>query len=127
MSSSNNLTIYCIYNAEGSLIGEFKYLLKKYFYGFKCSMCQISHNSLTKKKDWDYKLSKLNRNVKTVHLDEQPNDLSQISNGKAPCVIGKDHDGFKFIVTNQDLEKFNGDIDLFFEALVQKTEKLFLN
>ena len=125
MNINHNLTIYCIYNAEKSLIGEFKYLLKKYFYGIKCSMCQITHNSLTIKKEWNYKLSKLNHNVKTVHLDEQPNDLSQISNGKTPCVIGKSQDGFKFIFTNQDLERFNGDIDLFFEALVQKTDNLF--
>ena len=43
--------IYCIYNAEGSVIGELKYLYEKYFKDIKCSMCDITHGTFTQKKN----------------------------------------------------------------------------
>ena len=100
MSKNNTITIYCIYNAEGSIIGELKYLLLKYFYGFKCSMCEITHNSFSEKKEWRKLVSNSSYNIKAVHLDEQPDDLYQFSNGKTPCVVAKNNKRFKFIFTN---------------------------
>ena len=71
MTSNKFLTIYCIYNANGSLSGEIAYLFKKYFYGLKCSMCEITHNFISEKEDWKDRLSQTKINLKTVHLDEQ--------------------------------------------------------
>ena len=115
--TKEELMIYCIYNADGSILGEFKYFLKKYFYGLKCSMCEITHNSFTKKKEWERKLFNSKLKLKVLHLDEQPESLSKFSNGKTPCVIKKGQDGYKFVFTKDELEEFNGNVDLFFEAL----------
>ena len=71
MDVSKYPIIYCIYNADGTFLGELKYMIKKYLYGLKCSMCEITHNTFTKKKQWRNKVSGLNVNLKTVHLDEQ--------------------------------------------------------
>ena len=64
MSNNKFLTIYCIYNANGSLSGEIAYFFKKYFYGLKCSMCEITHNFISEKKElfnintpWNRKLN----------------------------------------------------------------------
>tara|TARA_Y100001970_G_C13944766_1_gene705043 strand:- start:113 stop:496 length:384 start_codon:yes stop_codon:yes gene_type:complete len=127
MERVNSLTIYCIYNADGSLTGELAYLFKKYLYGFKCSMCEITYNRFTTKKDWKKKISQLDISLKTVHLDEQPDDLSKFSQNKAPCVVGKNQDGFKLIFTNSDLKMINGDVDLFFEVLKNKIDQIFLS
>ena len=97
MPKSKSLTIYCIYNANGTLKGELTYLLKKYFYGFKCSMCEITHNAFTVKKSWEDRLSQSNIQLKTVHLDEQTSDLYKFSYGRAPCVVGAYEGKFKFI------------------------------
>ena len=63
--------------------------------------------------------------MKTVHLDEQNNDLYQFSFGNTPCVVGENEKGFKFIFSNTDLDNFNGDVKLFFKSLENKINKIF--
>ena len=52
-------------------------------------MCEITHNSFSEKKEWRNQISQSSYTIKAVHLDEQPDDLYQFSNGKAPCVVAK--------------------------------------
>ena len=59
MDVSKYPIIYCIYNANGTFLGELKYMVNKYLYGLKCSMCEITHNTFTKKKQWISKISGL--------------------------------------------------------------------
>ena len=126
MSNNSIITIYCVYNAESSITGELKYLLLKYFYGFKCSMCEITHNNFSEKKEWRDRISQLSYNIEAVHLNDQPDDLYQFSNGKAPCVVGKNSKGFKFIFTSDELNSFRGDLQQFFKKLDMKA-KLILS
>ena len=125
MPKNKFLNIYCIYNANGSLSGEIAYFFKKYFYGLKCSMCDITHNIISEKKAWKEKVNQTKFNLKTVHLDEQKNDLSKFSEGNAPCVVGESEKGFKLIFSNSDLDSFNGDVELFFKSLEDKINKIF--
>ena len=71
-----------------------------------------SHNSLLEKKNGK-RVSQSSYNIKAVHLDEQPDDLYQFSNGEAPCVVAKNNKGFKFIFTNDELNSFRGDTPIF--------------
>ena len=41
--------------------------------------CEITHNFISEKEDWKEWLSQTKINLKTVHLDEQNNDLYQFS------------------------------------------------
>ena len=125
MKDTKFLTVYCIYNANGSLSGEIAYFFKKYFYGLKCSMCDITHDIISEKKAWKEKVNQTKFNLKTVHLDEQNNDLYQFSFGNTPCVVGESEKGFKFIFSNTDLDNFNGDAKLFFKSLENKINKIF--
>ena len=78
-------------------------------------MCEITHNSLSKKKEWVNHISQSSYNIKAVHLDEQPDDLYQFSIGEAPCVVGENSKGFKLIFTSEELNSFNGDVQQFFK------------
>ena len=124
MFNNKFLTIYCIYNANGSVTGEIIYFLKKYFYGLRCSMCEITHNFISEKKDWKTRLSKTKINLKTVHLDEQNKDLYKFSYGNTPCVVSESEKGFKFIFSNTDLNNFEGDVELFFKSLENKIKRV---
>lgn len=120
MDVSKYPIIYCIYNADGTFLGELKYMVNKYLYGLKCSMCEITHNTFTKKKQWISKISGLNVNLKTVHLDEQKRDLFEFSKGKTPCVVKETEKGFSLIFSDDDLNKFNGDVEFFMNSLKNK-------
>ena len=52
-------------------------------------MCEITHTNFSEKKEWENEISRSSYNIKAVHLDEQPDDLYQFSNGEAPCVVAK--------------------------------------
>ena len=89
-------------------------------------MCEITHNSLSEKKEWSNQISLSSYNIKAVHLDEQPGDLYQFSIGKAPCVVGENSKGFKLIFTSDELKSFKGDVQQFFNKLDMKA-KLILS
>ena len=88
-------------------------------------MCEITHNSLSEKKEWRNLVSHSPYNIKAVHLDEQPDDLYQFSIGKAPCVVGENSKGFKLIFTSDELNSFKGDIQQFFNKLDMKAKLIF--
>ena len=90
-------------------------------------MCEITHNFISEKKDWRNKLSQTKINLKTVHLDEQNNDLYKFSYGNTPCVVGKSKKGFKLIFSDKDLDNFDGDVEFFFKSLENKINEMFLS
>ena len=125
MSKKDSLTIYCVYNAKGSIIGEISYLLSKFIYGSTCSMCQISHNTITQKSKWINQVSESILSIETLHLDEQPQDLKKFTKGKTPCVVGEYKGNYEIIFLDRDLKDFEGNVDTFFERLESKTSKIF--
>tara|TARA_B100001989_G_C24235837_1_gene314905 strand:- start:292 stop:489 length:198 start_codon:yes stop_codon:yes gene_type:complete len=64
--------------------------------------------------------------LRTVHLDEQNNDLYNFSYGNTPCVIGESKKGFKLIFTTPELDNLNGNVELFFKSLEEKINEMFL-
>lgn len=109
--------IYCIYNAEGSVKGEFKYLYKKYFKGIKCSMCDITHNTFTQKKKWKNKCLTFPLDIECMHLDELPRDIKILVNDKTPCVVAQTNSTNKIIIKDEELIHMEGDVDSFFSHL----------
>jgi hypothetical protein len=116
--------IYCIYNAEGSLMGEINYLWKKYTSNFKCSLCDITHKIFFEKLEWKQYVQKVNFRLKTIHLDEQTTDLKRFSKNKTPCVIVENKNSFSVLITDEELGKMNGDVTTFFEVLRKRVDQL---
>ena len=89
-------------------------------------MCEITHNFISEKKEWKDRLIQTKINLRTVHLDDQNDDLYNFSYGNTPCVIGESEKGFKLIFTTTDLDKLNGNVELFFKSLEEKINEIFL-
>jgi len=66
---NDTVKIYCIYNAEGSIFGEIRYLYNKYIKDIKCSMCDITHNSFSEKSEWGKKCIEFPFKIECLHLD----------------------------------------------------------
>ena len=116
--------IYCIYNANGTIIGKFEYLIKKVFMEFHCSMCDITHNRITEKKVWKKKLKESEYKIFAVHKDEQPIKLRDFSNDLIPCVILHQDNNFKILIDSDELISINGKVDEFFKILNKKISSL---
>jgi len=112
--------IICVYDAKGSFIGEITYLLKKYFSNYVCAMCDITHNNISKKREWVEKVKKYKYHITTMHIDEQTKNLREFTHNITPCVVGI-YDGEKKILMNdEELLSIKGDVNLFFERLNEK-------
>ena len=112
-----NVKIYCIYNAEGSIFGEIRYLYNKYIKDIKCSMCDITHNSLSEKSEWRNKCKEFPVKIECLHLDELPIEIKDIVKDKAPCVVAQKRSVNEVIIKNKELTIMNGDVDSFFNHL----------
>ena len=114
--------IYCIYNAEGSIKGELKYLYEKYFKDIKCSMCDITHGVFTHKKKWKNNCSASNLNIECLHLDELTKDIKDLVINEAPCVVAQVNSTNKIVINNKELAIMGGDVDSFFSHLYKVVE-----
>ena len=109
-----------IYHANGSILGEIKYLLGKTFGITHCALCDITHTIAFKKRTFTDCINAFPIPFKTLHLDELVPELKQYTRGKTPCVVGKTADGFKVILTKHELEQCNGNVSLFESKLYKK-------
>ena len=116
--------IYCIYNANGTIQGKFEYLIKKVFMDFHCSMCDITHNSITEKKIWKKKLKESEYQIFAVHKDEQSIKLRDFSSDLIPCVILYQDNYLKVLIDSDELISIDGKVDDFFELLNKKISLL---
>ena len=113
----NNAKIFCIYNAEGSISGEMRYLYNKYIKDMRCSMCDITHNSFSEKSEWRKKCRESHFKIECLHLDELPSDIKNIVKDNAPCVVAQTKSVNEIIIKNKELTKINGDVNSFFNHL----------
>ena len=116
--------IYCIYDANGTILGKFEYLIKKVFMEFHCSMCDITHDRITQKRIWKKKLKESEYPIFAVHKDEQPIKLRDFSSDLIPCVILHQDNYFKVLIDSDELISINGKVDDFFELLNKKISLL---
>lgn len=94
-----------VYNAEGSLLGEAKYLVGKLTGTTSCALCDISHKLAWEKESFtlfkqQFPVPFINR-----HLDELEPEVFELANGRAPCVIGRDKDGWQVVLTSHHLQQ----------------------
>jgi hypothetical protein len=96
----------------------------QYFFGkivgkAHCALCDITHGTFKEKKGFSECKNDLNLPFELLHLDELNSRLKEFEN-EAPCIIGINNSEFKLIITKDDLEKCDSDVDLFFELLNSK-------
>jgi len=114
---NEEVKIYCIYNAEGSIFGELKYFYNKYIRDIKCSMCDITHNILSEKKEWKKRCMVSPLKIECLHLDELPKDIENLVIGNTPCVVAKTSSTNEIILENKELIAMKGNVDSFFNHI----------
>ena len=65
------MKIHGIYNADGGIIGELQYVLGKIMGKAHCSLCDITHSYISKKKSWKALESRGEFGINLLHINEQ--------------------------------------------------------
>ncbi|MCP2507490.1 MAG: hypothetical protein NLN64_04265 [Candidatus Thalassarchaeaceae archaeon] len=114
------IRLYGIYHADGGIIGELSYVIGKIRGTAHCSLCDITHNKISTKKDWKEFVNNLGAPMELLHLNERSNELIEISDNKTPCIVSEVNNKLEIIITSEELDICKKSVDKFKEILNNK-------
>ena len=97
-----------VYNAESTVLGEVSYWFGARLGLRHCSLCDITHGLFTKRAEWQACESALSVPFTTFHINDAPEEVTQVANGKYPIVLGRNQSGFHLVLGADELEHCNG-------------------
>lgn len=102
-----------VYRADGGLIGELRYLAGHYLRGEHCTLCDITHAGLGRKREWDAAVDQLGIEFTLLHRNELDPDLAAFVADRAACVVLVDDSGYRMLLNDADLASCSGDVGRF--------------
>ena len=102
-----------VYDADGTIIGEVRYVVGKLLGTASCALCDLTHGTKLKGRD-DYKAcaASLPVPVELFHRNDQPDIVRSLTINNLPCIVAQREDGSLAIVIGaHDLEACNKDVD----------------
>ena len=106
-----------VYDADSTLIGEISYWVGARLGKTHCSLCELTHGMFTQKSEWKDCSRALSVPLHTFHRNDAPADVLAMADGSFPLVLARSSAGLQIILTNIELEKFNGSMANFAEWL----------
>jgi hypothetical protein len=111
--------VHAIYDADGSLLGELRYLAGKLTGQASCALCEISHGLNPRgKRAWRTACRALPE-VTWLHRDEQDDALHRFTAGRLPCVVTVrvSRQASTMLLTREQLAECHGDLSDFEQRL----------
>ena len=116
-SASASPRIVGIYNADGGVIGEMKYIAGKVIGQAHCSLCDVTHSPARRKKSWDAMVRTLPYEFVLLHRNELPPNLQQFAAADLPIVVMEDGQNLRVLLSDEQISACDGDPDRLAEAL----------
>ena len=127
---SKGKTLIGVYKADGGLVGEVRYFLGHLVGVKECSLCDITHSPIMKKKafkEFEARLrAKRGIDVRLVHMNERTEAELAASKGREPCVLLQYEDGsISMFLDYEELKAAGGRVNSF-EKLVESRLNIYL-
>ena len=111
--------LYGIYDANAGIFGKLAYASGRLTKNKHCYLCDITHNLAWKKSESTEFTQGFDIPIKLLHINEQSEEMHNLTLGKTPCVIIEDGGGFREIINRHTLRSCKGDVEAFREVLSQ--------
>ena len=108
--------LWGVYHADGGFIGELAYVVGKLRGTAHCALCDVTHR-IRMKSEWKTFAQSLDVPFELVHLNERPEALVEVTEGRTPCVVAQTREGFEVLLGPDELESAGGSVDRFAELL----------
>lgn len=106
-----------MYDADGGLVGEARYVVGHLLGTAHCSLCEITHSPLRRKPAWDAMVRRLGTPLRVVHRNERTASEAAACTAGTPTVLGRTADGrWCVLMTPADLE-LAGSVEAFEQRL----------
>ena len=116
-------TFYAIYDADGSFMGEVRYLRDKCLGKAECALCDLSHGwNLMGRSEWRRRKG-VAASLKWLHRDELPVRVASQVEGQLPCIAVDRGDEIEILIGREALRGCEGDFNVF-EHLLEQTVRV---
>jgi hypothetical protein len=111
-----------VYAAAGGLVGEVRYLVGALFGRAHCTLCDITHSPVRRKRAWDELVARLPLPMRVVHRNELPPELvAHVQPDELPAVYAVTASGtVRRLVTRDELGSLGGSVEAFERLLVPR-------
>ena len=106
-----------VYEADGGLAGELRYVVRKLSGRGHCSLCDITHRGVRAKPAWRALCDGLPVPFDLAHLNQRDAVVTEASDGRTPCVLAEVDGALVYVLGPVELERCGGDVARFEEAL----------
>ena len=109
-----------IYNADGGLAGEVRYLFGHLLGSVECSLCDITHSFVRRKPEWDRMVARIEVPIVVLHRNQLDEGLkAAVRDVPLPVVIAHRSDGSTSVaLTARQLAQLDGSVDRFEKFLL---------
>jgi hypothetical protein len=108
-----------VYHADGGIVGELRYVIGKARGNAHCALCDITHGSVRRKREWDHACRAFDIPIRLVHLNERSAHEAAGCTLGTPTVLARWADGtVTALLGPEDLE-LEGSVSDFFVRLRQ--------
>ena len=123
-------TIIGVYKADGGIVGEISYFLGHLIGVKECSLSDITHSPIMKKKAFKEFEARLRADrgidIRLVHMNERTEAELAASKGREPCVLLQYEDGSNSMFLDYEELKAAGGRVNSFEKLVESRLNIYL-
>lgn len=110
-----------VYNADGGVLGEAKYILGHLLGRAHCALCDITHSPVRRKKAWDEMVAGLGVPFRLYHLNEMPADVAEVvARSGSPVVLERVEQGLRVVLNPDELQQLDGSVAAFERRLTHR-------
>jgi hypothetical protein len=106
-----------VYDADGGLAGEARYVVGHLLGRAECALCDITHGPLRRKREFDALRGRLGVPFPVVHRNERNPTIAALTGHALPCVVAATAAGPVVVMGREALEECGGDVGRFEHAL----------
>ena len=117
-------SLYAIYDADGSLAGELRYLVDKFLGRADCALCDLSHGwHPAGKRAWRQQQGATTQ-LTWLHRDEVPYHVLAHVSESLPCVATDTNGNVDILISKDELAGCEGNFTVFEQLLAAKLQGL---
>ena len=100
-----------VYDADGGIAGELRYVVGHLLGRAECALCDITHRGVARKRSFDAFRARLRVPFAVVHRNERTPGVAAATGDTLPCVAARTDDGWVVVLGPDDLSAFGGEVD----------------
>ncbi len=106
-----------VYDADGGLAGEARYVVGHLLGRLECALCDITHGPVRRKREFDALRARLGVPFDVVHRNERSPEIERATGNQLPCIVAVTDSGPVRLLDRAALEACGGEVEELESAL----------